>query len=164
MKTFNQLCVCDVLNSWTWLVVSVNRIFCTPTASFPANPMTNLSGRCYLQFAQYFDAGFLFLAADVYCAVELVLHVRAWRVEEREPWGQPLFPTISIRLHGESNSCRTEECVGGLAHLLKQTNVFLTFLLTQFWVVRSRVCCVGEARVHSEAEDGEVVNSIILRF
>lgn len=74
----------------------------------------------YLQFAHYLDAGFLFLAAEVYRAVELVVGVRPRLVEERHSGGKALLPAISIRLHGEADGCRTEGLIGGF--------VFVSFL------------------------------------
>lgn len=73
----------------------------------------------YLQFAQYLDARFLFLAAEFQCAVELVVGVRARLVEEHQPRGQPLLPALLIRLHGEVHSCRTQK-LGALVCLSKK--------------------------------------------
>lgn len=81
----------------------------------------------YLQLAQYLDARFLFLAAEFSCAVELVVHVRVQLVEERQSRGQPQLPALSIRLHGEADSCRTEELVGGCQ---TKTTLFGPFSLT----------------------------------
>lgn len=113
----------------------------------------------YLQFGYYLDACFLFLAAEVQGAIKLVVCFSAGFVQEHHSGGQPLFPAISIRLHRVADGCSVEGSTrkNNWAGLGLVKCVFFTVSLTEFWVVRCRVCFVVEARVHSDAKDGKLI-------
>lgn len=97
-----------------------------PASSCNSKPLPLSLPSCYLQLAQYLDACFLFAAAEFHSAVELVVRVRD---EERQSRGQPLLPALSIRLHGEADSCGIEELVGELLYLKKKTFFDCLYLL-----------------------------------
>lgn len=66
----------------------------------------------YLQFGHYLNACFLFLAAEVQGAVQLVVCFSAGFVQEHHSGGQTLFPAISIRLYRIADRCRAEGSTG----------------------------------------------------
>lgn len=66
----------------------------------------------YLQFGDYLNACFLFLATEVQGAIKLVVCFRAGLVQEHHSGGQPLFPAISVRLDSVADSCSAKGSTG----------------------------------------------------